>query len=193
MKSRDVSSTLTKKGWERLRDTAPVFTSPRSHAFRRSFARLRVLRRRIRLPSAPARASFWPVARGLRPWAGVAKACLPKRSPCRSSEFPSSGDYGEGVVPPPARKWPVAWAAKGRLGSTGAGAATMNSPVDPGARQALKKKPPERTPEVRPADPSSLPLSNGQHPSVGPKLAATVPLPEPRTCCQAICSLRSRP
>ncbi|MEJ1272936.1 hypothetical protein NN561_003795 [Cricetulus griseus] len=26
----------------------------------------------------------------------------------------------------------------------------MNSPVDPGARQALRKKPPERTPEVRP-------------------------------------------
>ncbi|EPY81674.1 hypothetical protein CB1_000719025 [Camelus ferus] len=25
----------------------------------------------------------------------------------------------------------------------------MNSPVDPGARQALKKKPPERTPEHR--------------------------------------------
>lgn len=58
----------------------------------------------------------------------------------------------------------------------------MNSPVDPGARQALKKKPPERTPEVRPADPSSLPLSNGQLPPVGLKVAATVPLPEPRTC-----------
>lgn len=26
-------------------------------------------------------------------------------------------------------------------------AADMNSPVDPGARQALRKKPPERTPE----------------------------------------------
>lgn len=45
----------------------------------------------------------------------------------------------------------MAWAAKGRLQSTQAVA--MNSPVDPGARQALRKKPPERTPEVRLVDP----------------------------------------
>lgn len=60
----------------------------------------------------------------------------------------------------------------------GAGAAAMNSPVDPGARQALKKQPPERTPEVRAADPARVSLPNGQHFPVGPKLGDC---PPPRT------------
>lgn len=41
--------------------------------------------------SPPAQASFWPVARGLRPWAGVAKTCLLKFGPYDSSQFPPGG------------------------------------------------------------------------------------------------------
>lgn len=39
-------------------------------------------------PLAPARASFWPVARGLRPWAGTAKVCLLELGPYDGAEFP---------------------------------------------------------------------------------------------------------
>lgn len=42
-------------------------------------------------PLAPAQASFWPVARGLRPWAGVAKTCLLEFGPWDSSQFPPGG------------------------------------------------------------------------------------------------------
>ncbi|ELV11444.1 Rap guanine nucleotide exchange factor 6 [Tupaia chinensis] len=41
----------------------------------------------------------------------------------------------------------------------------MNSPVDPSARQALKKKPPERTPEL-PADLTKMHLTDNPHPQV---------------------------
>lgn len=41
--------------------------------------------------STPAQASFWPVARGLRPWAGVVKTCLLEFGPCDSSQFPPGG------------------------------------------------------------------------------------------------------
>jgi hypothetical protein len=64
----------------------------------------------------------------------------------------------------------------------------MNSPVDPGARQALKKKPPERTPEVRLVDLLRIPCPMDRVPLLVRDLRDGLFL-EPRTCCRvfALC------
>lgn len=58
---------------------------------------------------------------------------------CRSAKPGGKGRQG-GPTPPPR--------ANASSGGLLTAAAAMNSPVEPRARQALKKKPPERTPEV---------------------------------------------
>lgn len=92
-----MSLNLTKKEWTRPNCTAPMLTSSRSHALGRSFACSRCCACAFALPSPPALSYLWPVARGLRPWAGVAKACLLEPVPRGSPEFSS---LGEGFADP---------------------------------------------------------------------------------------------